>query len=113
MDRKLSLHLKVDKWDSGFFNVKISRLNISGTRPEKFFAEELHDLLKSAVRRDIAFLVIKLIEPNPTYEKTIRDLEFEKCGESIDLAVVYPVLNTGDHSGNHKVRLFKTGGGRK
>ena len=109
MDRKLSLPLKVDKWDSGFFKTKIARLNISGARLQKFFAEELHDLLKSAARRDFAFLVIKLIEPNPTYEKTIRDLEFEKCGESVDLALVCPVLNTGDNSGNHKVRFFKAG----
>jgi len=109
MDRKSSLLLKEDKWDSSFFKTKIARLNISGARLQKFFAEELHDLLKSAARRDFAFLVIKLIEPNPAYEKTIRDLEFEKCGESVDLALVCPVLNTGDHSGSHKVRLFKTG----
>lgn len=109
MDRKLSLPLKVDKWDSGFFDVKISRLNISGKRPDKSLTRRMHELIKLAIRENIAFLVIKLIEPNPTYEKTIRGIEFEKCGESNDLALVYPVLNTGDHSGNHKVRLFKTG----
>jgi ribosomal protein S18 acetylase RimI-like enzyme len=109
MDRKSSLPLKVDKWDSGFFNVKISRLNISGKKPDKSLTKKMHELIKLARRENIAFLVIKLIEPNPTYEKTIRDLEFEKCGESIDLALVCPVLNTGDNSGNHKVRLFKAG----
>ncbi len=109
MDRKSSLPLKVDKWDSGFFKTKIARLNISGARSDKSLARRMHGLIRLARRENIAFLVIKLIEPNPTYEKTIRDLEFEKCGESIDLALVCPVLNTGDNSGNHKVRLFKAG----
>lgn len=109
MDRKSSLPLKVDKWDSSFFKTKIARLNISGTTPDKFFAKKLHDLLRLAMRKNITFLVIKLIEPNPTFEEIIREFDFKECGESVGLALLYPVSNAGDHSGNHKARLFKTG----
>ncbi len=50
MDRKLSLPLKVDKWDSGFFNVKISRLNISGKKPDKSLTRKMHELIKLAIK---------------------------------------------------------------
>ncbi len=109
MVRKSSLPLKIDKWDSGFFKTKIARLNISGTKPDKFFAKTLHDLLRLAMRKNITFLVIKLIEPNPIYEKHLIDFDFKECGESIDLSLVYPVSNAEAHFRNHNVRLFKIG----
>ena len=109
MDRKSSLHLKVDKWDSGFFNVKISRLNISGKKPDKSLAEEIHDVLKLAMREKIVFLVIKLVSPNQVFEKVIRGADFEECGESVELSLAYPASSAGENLGDHKVRLFKAG----
>jgi len=109
MDRKLSLPLKVDKWDSGFFNVKIARLNISGKKPDKSLTRRMHDLIELAMRENIAFLVIKLVDPNPAFEEVIRGVNFEECGESVESTLVYPVSSSGDNSGNHKVRLFKAG----
>ena len=109
MDRKSSLHLKVDKWDSGFFNVKISRLNISGKKPDKSLTKKMHELIKLARRENIDFLVIKLVDPNPAFEEVIRGVNFEECGESVESTLVYPVSSSGDKLGNHKVRFFEAG----
>ena len=109
MDRKSSLHLKVDKWDSGFFNVKISRLNISGKKPDKSLTKKMHELIKLARRENIVFLVIKLVNPNQVFEKVIRGADFEECGESVELSLAYPASSAGENLGNHKVRRFKAG----
>jgi len=109
MDRKSSLLLKEDKWDSAFFNVKIARLNLSGKKPDKSLARRMHGLMKLAMRENIAFLVIKLVDPNPAFEEVIRGVNFEECGESVESTLVYPVSSSGDNLGNHKVRFFKAG----
>jgi len=109
MDRKSSLPLKLDKWDSDFFKVKIARLNISGKEPDNSLTEELNDLVDLARRENIAFLVIKLIGTNPVIEEIIRGVGFEKCGESVGLTLVYPRSSLEDKTGNHKVRFLKAG----
>jgi len=48
MGRKLLLPLKIDRWDSYFFNKKIARLTISSEKANIFFAEGLKALLVRA-----------------------------------------------------------------
>lgn len=107
MARKRTLPLKIDKWDSDFFKTRIARLKLSGKKTDRNFPGKLSDLLNLARKQNVAFLVIKMENPIPTYEKTLVNLGFKKYSESVDSVFRYPKSIKKSYFKEHKVRLFK------
>lgn len=84
MAKKRQLPLKIDKYDSDFFNKRIARLNIPCERLCNDFSGKLRDLIELAKKEKVRFLVIKLYKPMALYERALKVLGFKDYGKSVD-----------------------------
>lgn len=76
----MPLTIKIDKWDSYFFRKKVAKVNVSGRVDEKSVA----DLIVSAKKRNISFLMAQLRGNNLVYEKSFTRAGFKICGKGVD-----------------------------
>lgn len=98
----------IDRWDSKFFDATIGKIRLSGKNVYPGFYEKLSALAESAKKDKISFLVIRLDDPVPAYEKDIESLGFKKYGESVDLIFEYPGKKEIKTMPACGVRLYKS-----
>lgn len=75
--------LKLDRYDSKFFNSNIARCEISAT--DRKSLQSIPELLVEAKGKRAAFLVIKLKNPKRSSVGNIVSPGFKRCGESVDM----------------------------
>ncbi len=107
MEKRASLPLKLDTWDSHFFNTAIARAQLSGRVKDPRLSEKLSALKGLAKKKRIAFLVIKVVNPTSFYERNIVSQGFRKFGESVDLVLRRPRAMCAEAHGGWRILPFR------
>lgn len=107
MEKRSSLPLKLDMWDSRFFNTAIAKTRLSGRIKAPRLSEKLSALKSLAKKKRIAFLVIKVNNPASFYERNIVSQGFRKSGESVDLILRRPRAMRAEVQGVWRILPFQ------
>lgn len=106
MEKRVLLPLKLDAWDSHFFNTAIAKVQLSGRTKDPRLSEKLSALKSLANKKRIAFLVIKVNDPTAFYKRNIVSQGFREFGESVDLVLRCPRVMHAKAHGDYRVRPF-------
>ncbi|MFH1867822.1 MAG: GNAT family N-acetyltransferase [Candidatus Omnitrophota bacterium] len=97
--------LKLDIYDSSFFNTNIAKLEIDGLGKKPF--QPIPDILEWAEKEQIKFLIIKLQNPKDKSTRNILRCGFKICGESTDMRFAAASKPKGLAANIYNIRLAR------
>jgi ribosomal protein S18 acetylase RimI-like enzyme len=108
MAKRRSFPLKIDEWDSRFFNTSIARLTISGKAKDLFLSEMLSDLMIRARGAKVRYLIVKLENSDGFHERILRRFSMKERGKSVDLKFSYDDRKKGAFFSEYDIHLLRS-----
>ena len=105
----MRLRLKVDKWDSYFFNARIGRIEVNRGLAAVRFRQWLSALLEQAAAQRFEYIVIKVGHPAFVHRSALLKEGFVEKGTTVDSVYRYAGTRIPQSANAGNVRFIKRG----
>lgn len=107
MGKRSLFPVRLDNWDSSFFNTRIARLNIPKKVKYAYFSRGILEFIAQAKREKVRHIVVKLENSALVYGEKLLQLKMRQMGESVDSKFSYTGRNAKKYIPEYGIGMLK------